>query len=42
MDHILSARFEPPLTQFKSDESAYLLYKRVIDKAHPSSLFRTS
>ncbi len=33
VDHTLSARFELPVTQFKSDEPAYLLYKRVIDKA---------
>jgi len=33
VDHMLSARFELPLTQFKTDEPVYLLYKRVLDKA---------
>jgi putative ABC transport system permease protein len=32
VDHILTARFELPPTQFKSDESAYLLYQRILDK----------
>jgi len=33
VDHVLSARFELPVTQFKSDEPAYLLYQRVLEKA---------
>lgn len=33
VDHVLSARFELPPTQYPSDETAYLLYQRLIEKA---------
>lgn len=31
--HVLSARFELPTTQYKTDEPAYLLYRRLLEKA---------
>jgi predicted permease len=33
VDHILSAQFELPTTQYRTDEPAYLLYKRILEKA---------
>lgn len=35
VDHVLSARFElpAPATRYRTDEPAYLLYRRLIDKA---------
>lgn len=33
VDKVLSARFELPVTQYKTDEPAYLLYQQVLDKA---------
>jgi predicted permease len=33
VDHVLTARFELPTTQYPSDETAYLLYKRLIEQA---------
>lgn len=33
VDHVLSAEFELPTTQYKSDEQAYQLYKQLIEKA---------
>jgi len=33
VDHMLSARFELPLVQFKTDEPVYSLYRRVLEKA---------
>lgn len=33
VDNVLSARFELPATQYKTDEPAYLLYKQVLEKA---------
>jgi predicted permease len=33
VDHVLSARFELPVTQYPTDEPAYQLYKRMIEKA---------
>jgi predicted permease len=33
VDQILSARFELPVTLYRTDEPAYALYKRVIEKA---------
>jgi putative ABC transport system permease protein len=33
VDHVLSARFELPTTQYPSDEKAYLLYRRLIEQA---------
>jgi len=33
VDHLLSARFELPATQYRTDEPAYLLYQRLLDRA---------
>jgi putative ABC transport system permease protein len=33
VDHVLSARFELPSTQYKTDEPTYLVYKRMIEMA---------
>jgi predicted permease len=33
VDHILSARFELPTTQYRANEPVYQLYKQVVDKA---------
>jgi predicted permease len=33
VDHVLSAQFELPATRYNSDEPAYQLYKRVLEKA---------
>lgn len=33
VEHVLSARFELPVTQYKEDGPVYLLYKRVLEKA---------
>jgi predicted permease len=33
VDHVLSARFELPTTQYQTDEPAYQLYRRMIEKA---------
>jgi predicted permease len=33
VDHVLSAQLELPTTQYRTDEPAYLLYRRLIEKA---------
>jgi predicted permease len=33
VDHVLSAQFELPATKYKTDEPAYQLYKRMIERA---------
>jgi predicted permease len=33
VDHVLSARFELPSTQYKTDEPTYLVYKQMLEKA---------
>ncbi len=33
VDHILTAQFELPTTQYKTDEPAYQLYQRLLDRA---------
>jgi putative ABC transport system permease protein len=33
VDRVLSAQFELPMTQYKTDEPAYQLYQRLLDKA---------
>jgi predicted permease len=33
VDHVLTARFELPTTQYRSDEPVYALYRRLLDQA---------
>ena len=33
VDHVLSARFELPSTQYKTEEPTYLVYKRMVEEA---------
>jgi putative ABC transport system permease protein len=33
VDHVLSARFDLPMTLYRTDEPAYLVYQRVLEKA---------